>query len=268
MFKKNTKLIIGLGLESSALVKKAESNAEKFCMDFTSVYYPESKDLIKYKDNYNLIQEDDFWWCGADIFENLKTPIFKNLIKDKKVIILVVSKMGQKEAGFTDAFIQYAEGKKVILILNKNQIEESLYNHFKRQCRIIDTYYTVEYQDKVYDENMNIKPHISILEMQGCLNMSFMKRIEDTVRHCAKGLRRLTQDEKTKTIEDAKEEAEKIIENARKTAAELVTESDVLKAVQKEAEKIKTEVIAECIKMREKTEEECKKMKDRALFGG
>lgn len=266
MQKKNTKLIIGLGFESSALVKKAESNAEKFCMDFTSVYYPKSKDLTEYNDNYNLIREDDFWWCGDDIFENLKTPVFKNLIKDKKVIILVVSKMGQKEAGFVDAFIRYADRKKVILIINKNQIEESLYKHFKRKCRIVDTYYTVEYKEKIYDENMNIKPHISILEMQGCLNMSFMKRIEDTVKHCAKGLRRLTQDEKTKTIEDAKEEAKIIIENARKTAAELVSESDILKCIQKEAEKIKADVIAECKKMKEKTEEECKKMKDQILF--
>jgi len=182
MQKKSTKLIIGLGFESSVIVKKAEGKAEKFCMDFNKVYYPRKKDLTKYKDNYNLIQEDDFWWCGEDIFENLKTPIFKKLIKDKKTIVLVVSKMGQKEAGFVDAFIRYAEDKKVVLILNKNRIEESLYKHFERKCKVVDAFYTVEYYEKVYNEDMSIKPHTSIIEMQAYLNMSFMKQIEDVFK--------------------------------------------------------------------------------------
>lgn len=158
-------------------------------MDFNKVYYPRKKDLTKYKDNYNLIQEDDFWWCGEDIFENLKTPIFKKLIKDKKTIVLVVSKMGQKEAGFVDAFIRYAEDKKVVLILNKNRIEESLYKHFERKCKVVDAFYTVEYYEKVYNEDMSIKPHTSIIEMQALLNMSFMKQIEDTLKCCVKGIR-------------------------------------------------------------------------------
>ena len=175
-------MIIGLGFESSVIVKKAEGKAEKFCMDFNKVYYPRKKDLTKCKDNYNLSEEDDFWWCGEDIFENLKTPIFKKLIKDKKTILLVVSKMGQKEAGFVDAFIRYAEGKKVILILNKNQIEESLYRHFGRKCKVIDAFYTDEYFDKVYNEDMSIKPHTSIVEMQAYLNMSFMKQIENVFK--------------------------------------------------------------------------------------
>ena len=177
MQKKSTKLIIGLGFESSVIVKRAESNAEKFCMDFNKVYYPRKKDLTKYKDNYNLIQEDDVWWCGEDIFENLKTPIFKKLINDKKMIVLVVSNMGQKEAGFVDAFIRYAEDKKVVLILNKNRLEESLYKHFKRRCKVVDAFYTVEYYDKVYNEDMTIKPKTSILEMEACLNMSFIQCI-------------------------------------------------------------------------------------------
>ena len=175
MQKKSTKLIIGLGFESSVIVKRAESKAEKFCMDFNKVYYPRKKDLTKYKDNYNLIQEDDFWWCGEDIFENLKTPVFRKLIQDKKRIVLVVSRMRQKEAGFVDEFIRYAEDKKVVLIINKNRIEESLYNHFKRKCKVIDAFYTVYYYDKVYNEDMTIKPHTSIIEMQAYLNMSFMQ---------------------------------------------------------------------------------------------
>lgn len=182
MQKKSTKLIIGLGFESSVIVKRAESKAEKYCMDFNNVYYPRKKDLTKYKDNDHLIQEDDFWWCGEDIFENLKTPIFKKLIKDKKTILLVVSRMWQKEAGFVDAFIRYAEGKNVILILNKNQIEESLYKHFTRKCRVIDAFYTVEYYDKVYNEDMSIKPHTSIIEMQAYLNMSFITQIEKVIK--------------------------------------------------------------------------------------
>jgi hypothetical protein len=182
MQKKSTKLIIGLGFESSVIVKKAEGKAEKFCMDFNKVYYPRKKDLTKYKDNDNLIQEDDFWWCGEDIFENLKTTIFKKLIEDKKTIVLVVSRMWQKEAGFVDAFIRYAEGKKIILILNKNPIEESLYRHFERKCRVIDAFYTDDYFDKVYNEDMSIKPHTSIVEMQAYLNMSFMKQIEDVFK--------------------------------------------------------------------------------------
>ena len=190
MQKKSTKLIIGLGFESSVIVKRAEGKAEKFCMDFNKVYYPRKKDLTKYKDNYNLIQEDDFWWCGEDIFENLKTPIFKKLIKDKKTIVLVVSKMGQKEAGFVDAFIRYAEDKKVVLILNKNRIEESLYNHFERKCKVVDAFYTVEYYEKVYNEDMSIKPHTSIIEMQAYLNMSFMKQIENVFKRNSKKIKR------------------------------------------------------------------------------
>ena len=179
MANNSTKLIIGLGFESSIIVKRAEGKAEKFCLDFNNVYYPRKRDLTKYKNNYNLSQEDDFWWCGEDIFENLKTTIFKKLIKDKKTIVLVVSKMGQKEAGFVDAFIRYAEDKKVILILNRNQIEDSLYEHFKRKCKVIDTFYTVEYYDKVYNEDKTIKPRTSIIEMQAYLNMSFMKKVAE-----------------------------------------------------------------------------------------
>ena len=182
MANKSKRLIIGLGFESSVIVKRAESKAEKFCMDFNNVYYPRKRDLTKYKKNYNLSQEDDFWWCGEGIFENLKTPIFKKLTKDKKTIVLVVSKMGQKEVGFVDAFIRYAEDKKVILILNKNQIEESLYEYFERKCKVIDTFYTVEYYDKVYNKDVTIKPHTSIVEMQAYLNMSFMKQIEDVFK--------------------------------------------------------------------------------------
>ncbi len=183
MQKKSTKLIIGLGFESSVIVKRAEGKAEKFCMDFDKVYYPRKKDLTKYKNNYNLSQEeDDFWWCGEDIFENLRTPIFKKLIKDKKTIVLVVSRMRQKEAGFVDEFIRYAKDKKVVLIINKNRIEESLYNHFKRKCKVIDAFYTVEYFDRVYNEDMTIKPRTSIIEMQAYLNMSFMKQIENVSR--------------------------------------------------------------------------------------
>ena len=183
---KNSKLIIGLGFESSIIVKKAEGKAEKFCMDFKKVYYPRKKDLTKYKDNYYLSEEDDFWWCGEDIFENLKTLVFKKLTKDKKTIVLVVSKMRQKEAGFVDAFIRYAADKKVILILNRNQIEDSLYKHFKRKCKVIDTFYTVEYYDKVYNEDMTIKSHTSIIELQAYLNMSFMKQIEDVFKRKVK----------------------------------------------------------------------------------
>ena len=203
MQKKNTKLIIGLGFESSVIVKRAESKAEKFCMDFNKVYYPRKKDLTKYKDNYNLSEEDDFWWCGEDIFENLKTPIFKKLIKGKKTILLVVSRMWQKEAGFVDAFIRYAEGKKVILILNKNQIEESLYRHFERKCKVVDAFYTVEYFDKVYNEDMSIKPHTSIVEMQAYLNMSFMKQIEKTLSKSSKGIKSRTKEECNKINENA-----------------------------------------------------------------
>ena len=182
MNNKNSKLVIGLGFESSIIVKKAESRAEKFCMDFNNVYYPRKKNLTKYKDNYYLSEEDDFWWCGEDIFENLKTPVFKKLIKDKKTVVLVVSRMWQKEAGFVDAFIRYAEGKKIILILNKNQIAEGLYRHFEQKCRVIDAFYTDEYFDKVYNEDMSIKPRTSIVEMQAYLNMSFMKQIEDVFK--------------------------------------------------------------------------------------
>lgn len=265
MTRKNTKLIIGLGFESSLIVQNTNTNAENYCIDFSNVLYPKQGDLLKHGELDELLREDDFWWCGDDIFENLKTLILKKLTKDKKTIILVVAKMGQKEAGFVNAFIRYAEGKKVTLILNKNQIEESLYNHFCRLCNVVDAFNTAEYKEKVYDENYSIKPNTSILEMEAHLNMSFMKCIEEAVKRCTKGIKNLTKDEKTKIIENAHFEAERIISNARKTASEILSEHELLKAVQKEAEKIKELVVAECAEIKRKTLEECESIKEKAL---
>ena len=265
MTRKNTKLIIGLGNESSLIVQNTNTNAEKFCMNFSEVLYPKQEDLLKYGDTEEMIRDDDFWWCGEDIFDNFQEPVFKNLIKNKKAIVIVVSKMGQKEAGFTDALIRYAGNRRVVLILNKNQIEESLFKHFSKKCRVIDTFYTKEFQEKIYDKELNIKPKTSILEMEARLNMLFMKRIEEAVTRCTKGIKNLTKDEKTKIIDDARLEAERIISNARKNASEILSENELLKAVQKEAEKIKAQAVAECEKMKRKTMEECAEMKRKTL---
>jgi hypothetical protein len=164
MYKNKSQLIITFGKASSLLAEKASVSAKKFCFDFNE---------------YNFSYEDDHWWDGELFFENLKKTKLKNLMRNKKTIILVAPCLNSSQIGFINILIKSFKNKKFVLIINKNKIIDSLYNYFSNYCEVVDVFYTAEFQEKIYNDNYQIKPNTSILEMEGCLNLSFIKRIKE-----------------------------------------------------------------------------------------
>ncbi|GEM_PF-6740447 len=300
MFWRKRALLFGLGYDSSVIVQGAENNAERFCMDFGKIYYPKAMELsYEYKDE--IVDADDFWWIGEYVFEKLK-PQISTILTGKKKIIIVATKMGQKEAGFVNSLIEYAQKKEVFLITNRNRIDECMYRYFSNICTTMDTFYTEEYKEKIYDKEFNIKPHTSILEMEARLNLSYMKRIEEALnmrfwfftkknekdkkdsnitdmkqfakkKEQAKFLetffdlysRKFVKVKKRSHISDARERAQKIIEDAKAKAETMLSESSILKAAQEEADRIREEVIADCEEIKRKALEEAEAIRKQAL---
>lgn len=164
MYKNKSQLIITFGITSSLLAEKANVSAKIFCFDFNE---------------NNFSYEDDYWWYGELFFEYIKKTKLKNLMRNKKTIILVAPCLNSQQIGFINRLIKTNKNKKFVLIINKNQIADSLYNYFSNYCEVIDVFCSDDFQGKIYDNNFHIKSNTSILEIEGCLNLSFINRIKE-----------------------------------------------------------------------------------------
>ena len=160
MYKNKSQLIITFGKTSSLLVEKANVSVKKICFDFNENKFSE---------------ENDYWWNGELIFENLNKTKLKNLIRNKTNIILVAPCLNSLQIGFINTLIKSIKNKKFILITNKNQIENSLYNYFSLYCEVIDVF--SDFQENFH--NYKTKFNTSILEIESHLNLSFIKKIKE-----------------------------------------------------------------------------------------